>query len=107
MVKVITSLVEIPQDKRVVIDFFADWCGPCKKIAPEYEKLSQKYADIVFLKIDADESDKLAESFNINALPTFLFLNKGNIVKRLEGANLVELTKNVDTLNNLNSNNSA
>ena len=73
MVKVITSLVEIPQDKRVVIDFFADWCGPCKKIAPEYEKLSQKYADIVFLKIDADESDKLAESFNINALPTFLF----------------------------------
>ena len=107
MVKVITSLVEIPQDKRVVIDFFADWCGPCKKIAPEYEKLSQKYSDIVFLKIDADESGKLAESFNINALPTFLFLNKGNIVKRLEGANLVELTKNVDTLNNLNSNNSA
>ena len=107
MVKVIANLNEVPQDKKVIIDFFADWCGPCKRIAPEYEKLSEKYTDVIFLKVDADASEKLSESFQINALPTFLFLNKGNIVKRLEGANLVELTKNVDTLNNLNSNNSA
>ena len=101
MVKVITTLLEVPQDKKVIIDFFADWCGPCKRIAPEYEKLSEKYTDVVFLKVDADASEKLSESFQINALPTFLFLNKGNIVKRLEGANVAELVKNLETLNNL------
>jgi len=101
MVKVIANLTEVPQDKKVIIDFFADWCGPCKRIAPEYEKLSEKYTDVVFLKVDADASEKLSESFQINALPTFLFLNKGNIVKRLEGANVAELVKNLETLNNL------
>jgi hypothetical protein len=98
MVKVITTLLEVPQDKMVVIDFFANWCGPCKRIAPDYEKLSEKYTDIVFLKVDADDSEKLSESFQINALPTFLFLNKGNVINRLEGADLKELNKNVINL---------
>jgi len=100
MVKVITTLLDVPQDKKVVIDFFADWCGPCKRIAPEYVKLSEKYTDIVFLKVDADESEALTGSFDVSALPTFLFLNKGNIVKelRLEGADLNTLVKNLDKL---------
>ena len=103
MVKVITSLLDVPQDKKVVIDFYADWCGPCKRIAPEYVKLSEKYTDIVFLKVDADNSEALSESFNVSALPTFLFLNKGNIVKelRLEGADLSTLVKNLETLRGL------
>ena len=101
MVKVITTLLEVPQDKMVVIDFYANWCGPCKKIAPEYEKLSEKYSDVVFLKVDADESEKLSESFQISALPTFLFLNKGNVINRLEGANLSELTQNIVNLSQL------
>ena len=99
MVKVITDLKEIPQDKNVVIDFFADWCGPCKKIAPTYVELSKKYTNVVFLKVDVDESEELSKSFVINALPTFIFLNNGNVVKKLEGANLPELTKNIETLN--------
>ena len=99
MVKVITDLTEIPQDKNVVIDFYADWCGPCKKIAPIYVELSKKYTNVVFLKVDVDDSEELSKSFEINALPTFVFLNNGNVVKKLEGANLSELTKNIETLN--------
>ena len=102
MVKVITTLLEVPQDKKVVIDFFADWCGPCKRIAPEYVKLSEKYTDIVFLKVDSDESSSLSESFDVRALPTFIFINKGNVVKdlKLEGADLNTLIKNLDKLLN-------
>lgn len=100
MVKVITTLLDVPQDKKVVIDFFADWCGPCKRIAPEYVKLSEKYTDIVFLKVDSDESSSLSESFDVRALPTFVFINKGNVVKelKLEGADLNTLIKNLDKL---------
>jgi len=103
MVKVITTLLDVPQDKKVVIDFYADWCGPCKRIAPEYVKLSEKYTDIVFLKVDSDESSTLSESFDVRALPTFLFLNKGNVVKelKLEGADLNTLIKNLETLRGL------
>lgn len=63
MVKVISDVTEIPQDKKVVIDFFADWCGPCKRVAPVFVELSEKYTDIVFLKVDVDEAEQIASAF--------------------------------------------
>lgn len=98
MVKVISDVSEIPQDKKVVIDFFADWCGPCKRVAPVFVELSEKYQDIVFLKVDVDEAEKIASAFNISALPTFVFINNGNIYKRIEGANLNEVLGTIENL---------
>jgi thioredoxin 1 len=101
MVKIVNSLNEIPQDKKVVIDFFAEWCGPCKKIAPSYLELSKKYKDIEFLKCNVDESLSLSEEFNINALPTFVFVNNGKVVNTMEGANINGLKDSVESLNNI------
>jgi len=98
MVKVITDVTEIPQDSKVVIDFFADWCGPCKRVAPLFIELAKKFPNIVFLKVDVDSAEEVAEGFGVTALPTFLFLNKGNIYKKIEGANINEV---ISTLENL------
>jgi thioredoxin 1 len=91
MVKIVSELSEIPVKGSVVIDFYANWCGPCKRIAPVYEKLADAYKKITFLKVDVDESGELVEKFGIQAMPTFVFLKDGMIVKRVEGADMVEL----------------
>lgn len=88
MVKLISDESEIPLQGAVVIDFYATWCGPCKKVAPVFEKLAQIYPSIVFLKVDVDESAEVAEKFEVQAMPTFLFIKDGRIVKRIEGADL-------------------
>lgn len=101
MVKIINKMDEITKDKKVVIDFFATWCKPCQRIAPDYQKLSETYTDIEFYKCDIDESAELSELFEVQLLPTFLFINDLKVITKMEGADLEELTKNVETLNNL------
>jgi len=103
MVKVISDLSEIPKDKKVVIDFFARWCGPCKRIAPEYEEFSKKYTNVEFLKVDYDESNELAEAFGIESLPTFIFIENGNILKGKEilGADIENLEKILVEMNEM------
>jgi len=99
MVKIITDKNEIPLDKNVIVDFSAEWCGPCKRIAPDFEELSKKCTNVVFLKVDVDSAEKLAEAYEISALPTFLFFIKGVLMKRMEGANLKDLTSIAEGLN--------
>jgi thioredoxin len=105
MVKVIKDITEIPQDKKIIIDFFADWCGPCKRIAPVFIELAEKFPEIVFLKVNVDEAEELAQGFEITSLPTFVFLHNGNIVHKMEGANLNEVITTLDQLNNLKDSN--
>ena len=88
MVKVIESVSEIPRKGNVVIDFYATWCGPCKHIAPKFEELSKIYPSVTFLKVDVDESAELVDQFNVRAMPTFVFLKDGSVVKTIEGADL-------------------
>ncbi len=102
MVKVITTPEELKQiastadGKLIVIDFFAQWCGPCKMIAPKYAQFSEQNPDVIFLKVDVDEAGALAEEFGINAMPTFVFMKKaGGVVDTLEGANAAELEKKI------------
>jgi thioredoxin 1 len=88
MVKLVENADEIPMKGSVVIDFFATWCGPCKKIAPAFEQLATVYPSIVFLKVDVDELAELVDKYSIQAMPTFVFLKDGVVVKRIEGADL-------------------
>ena len=62
-------------DKPAVVDFYADWCGPCKAIAPALEEIAQEYAGQLYVyKINVDESPEIANSFNITGIPTLLFI---------------------------------
>ena len=91
MVHTVSELSEIPKSGFVVIDFFATWCGPCKRVAPLFEKLAEEYVGMTFLKVDVDESAEIAEEFQIRAMPTFVFLKDGRVVKRVEGADMAQL----------------
>lgn len=98
MVKLISEPSEVPQQGAVVIDFFATWCGPCKRIAPTYEKLSEAFPKIAFLKCDVDESAELVNMFDVSAMPTFVFLKNGQVIKRVEGADMAGLEAGFDLL---------
>merc|ERR1712083_1285165 len=58
----------------VVVDFHATWCGPCKMIAPHLEEMDKTMDDVVFLKVDVDECEDIAEEYKVTAMPTFVFL---------------------------------
>ncbi|QTN39143.1 thioredoxin [Cryomorphaceae bacterium] len=69
---------EFKGDKPAVIDFYADWCGPCQMIAPILEKLSDKYGDdLVIYKVDTEKEMELSQVFGIRSIPTMLFIPMG------------------------------
>ncbi|KAK2724140.1 thioredoxin-2-like [Artemia franciscana] len=77
--------------KLVVIDFYATWCGPCKMISPKVQEMAEAYADVVFLKVDVDESEELALEFNVNCMPTFILMKNGQRAAEFSGANAEKL----------------
>jgi thioredoxin 1 len=62
----------IEDNEIVLIDFWADWCGPCKSFAPTYEKVSGEYENIVFAKVDTEAHQELAAQFQIRSIPTLV-----------------------------------
>jgi len=66
-------------DKPAIIDFYADWCGPCKMVAPIFEELSDEYSDdIVIYKVDTEAEQELSAAFGIQSIPSILFIpNEG------------------------------
>lgn len=85
------------EDNYIVIDFYADWCNPCKKIAPLYEELSNLYKNIVFKKINIDTASEIAQEFNIESIPTFVVLNNDNEIYRIQ--DFYKLSKFLEKLN--------
>ena len=70
----------------VLIDFWAEWCGPCKMFGPIFEKVSEQFSDLVFAKVDTEAEQQLAGTFNIMSIPTLMIVREQVVVYSQPGA---------------------
>ena len=73
-------------EKTVLIDFYAEWCGPCRMVGPIIEEIANEREDIVVAKINVDEQPELAQQFNVYSIPTLVVMRDGKIVRQETGA---------------------
>jgi thioredoxin 1 len=90
----------IKGDKPVVVDFWAEWCAPCRTIGPFVEELASEYAEKVFVgKMNVDENEETPALFGIRSIPTLLFFKEGAVVDKVVGATSKEvLNKKIKAL---------
>ena len=69
----------------VVIDFWAEWCGPCRMLSPIMESLDKEVADVKFCKVNVDEESALAQKFGVMSIPMLVFMVEGNVAETLVG----------------------
>ena len=73
-------------DKLVLLDFYADWCGPCRMVAPILHEIAEERPDVIVGKINVDEEEALAEAFGVYSIPTLVVMKKGEVIRQTSGA---------------------
>ncbi|MFW1943936.1 thioredoxin TrxC [Acinetobacter guillouiae] len=73
-------------DLPIIIDLWAEWCGPCKMMAPHFAEVAKNNPHVVFAKIDTEANPRLSSAFNIRSIPTLVLMNKTTEVARISGA---------------------
>ena len=73
-------------DKTVLLDFYAEWCGPCRMVAPLIEEIANERSDILVAKVNVDDEQELAGKFSVFSIPTLVVMKDGKVVKQSTGA---------------------
>ena len=83
-----TSFAELLQDEKlVIVDFWAVWCGPCRMLSPVLDEVEEEMADkITVVKVNVDDADEIAMKYRIMSIPTLLFFKNGQVVDKTVGA---------------------
>jgi thioredoxin 1 len=71
---------------KIVIDFWAEWCGPCKVMGPVFEELSKEMKDVKFAKVNVDHSPEIAQEFGVQGIPTFVVIKNGKLLDSTSGS---------------------
>ncbi len=83
----------LKNDGVVLVDFYADWCGPCKMVGPIIDELSEEMTDVTFVKVNVDEQNELAQQYNVTSIPTFVIFKGGSVAGQFMGAQGKEAIK--------------
>nr|2VIM_A Chain A, THIOREDOXIN [Fasciola hepatica]CAB65014.1 thioredoxin (TRX) [Fasciola hepatica] len=89
------KLINENKGRLIVVDFFAQWCGPCRNIAPKVEALAKEIPEVEFAKVDVDQNEEAAAKYSVTAMPTFVFIKDGKEVDRFSGANETKLRETI------------
>ena len=73
-------------EKKVLVDFYADWCGPCRMLSPIVDEIASERDDIVVAKVNVDDEPELAQQFGVISIPTLVVLNGGKVQNQSSGA---------------------
>lgn len=88
MIKEITSTAEFDEaikGEKVLVDFYAIWCGPCKMLAPIVEKVIEENPSITLLRVDVDQNEELARRYGIVSIPTLIYFKNGTLANQSVG----------------------
>lgn len=78
----------LQDEKPLVVDFWAEWCGPCRMVGPVIDKLAEEYKDRAIVgKVNVDENRELAQKYGVRSIPTVLIIKNGEVVETVVGAN--------------------
>lgn len=75
------------QDKVILVDFYAEWCGPCRNLSPVLDKIAEKYSDVMVVKVDVDKNGEIcrSEPYQVRGIPQMFFVKNGEVVSRMSG----------------------
>ena len=77
----------LKQDKPILLDFYADWCGPCQTLLPTVEKLSKEYEGTIEIqKVNVDKNSELARQFEVRSIPALFFIKNSKVIDKLNGS---------------------
>ena len=76
----------ISQNKLLLVDFWAEWCGPCKSMHPIFSRMAKKYDHVRFARVNVDNSQDVAKEFNVQSIPTFIMFKNGQVTQQMVGA---------------------
>ena len=77
---------EVLKSEKAIVDFWAEWCGPCRVLGPRFEELSNEMTSIKFCKVNVDNNQRIAQKYEIRSIPTVLLFRNGELAGRIIGA---------------------